>query len=96
MKIRYLWGGSLFAAALTAMAVAAGAEQSASKLSREPTSPIADRVTLPIAGSECDASEVQRPDFAADDDWRLRFAGERRAAPPMTGETPNDETTTQR
>jgi hypothetical protein len=35
--------------------------------------------------------------------WRARrrrlaalFPGERRAAPPMTGETPNDETTTQR
>ncbi len=48
MKIRYLSGGSLFAAGLTALAVAASAEQSASELAREPTGPIADRVTLPI------------------------------------------------
>jgi hypothetical protein len=38
MKIRYLSGGSLFAAPLTALPVAASAEQSASELAREPTS----------------------------------------------------------
>jgi hypothetical protein len=38
MKIRYLSGGSLFAAALTALPVAASAKQSASELAREPTS----------------------------------------------------------
>ncbi|WP_295888613.1 hypothetical protein [uncultured Thiohalocapsa sp.] len=48
MKIRYLSGGSLFAAALTALPVAASAEPSASELAREPRSLVADRVTLPI------------------------------------------------
>jgi hypothetical protein len=48
MKIRYLSGGSLFVAALTALPVAASAEPSASELAREPRSLIADRGTLPI------------------------------------------------